>query len=191
MNKILHFLARLDSVAPTAIRIGLAIVFIWIGSLKFADYEAEGIVPFVANSPFMSFFYEHPEQYADHLGQEGAYDEQNHAWHVANNTYGFSYGLGIFLIAAAILVLSHRIVPLWSAIGSALIVLMTLGTLSFLITTPEAWIADAGARDSGFPFLSGRGRLVVKDAVILGAALFSMSQSARLYLYRISNSNSK
>ena len=28
--------------------------------LKFWNYEAEGIVPFVANSPFMSFFYDKP-----------------------------------------------------------------------------------------------------------------------------------
>ena len=29
-------------------------------ALKFAPYEADSITPFVANSPFMSFFYEHP-----------------------------------------------------------------------------------------------------------------------------------
>ena len=39
------------------IRISILIIFVWIGGLKFWNYEAEGIVPFVANSPFMSFFY--------------------------------------------------------------------------------------------------------------------------------------
>ena len=29
----------------------------WIGGLKAFQYEADGIVPFVTNSPFMSFFY--------------------------------------------------------------------------------------------------------------------------------------
>lgn len=36
------------------IRIAILVVFVWIGGLKFFHYEAEGIVPFVANSPFMN-----------------------------------------------------------------------------------------------------------------------------------------
>ena len=39
------------------IRVAVLVIFVWIGGLKFWNYEAEGIVPFVANSPFMSFFY--------------------------------------------------------------------------------------------------------------------------------------
>lgn len=42
---------------PGVIRVAILIIFVWIGGLKFWNYEAEGIVPFVANSPFMSFFY--------------------------------------------------------------------------------------------------------------------------------------
>ncbi|WP_083505527.1 DUF417 family protein [Pedobacter ginsenosidimutans] len=36
----------------------------------------------------------------------------------------------------------------------------------------------------GFPYLSGRGRLVLKDIVILGEAIVQMRESARLYLSR-------
>ena len=39
------------------IRIAIFIVMVWIGGLKAFQYEADGIVPFVSNSPFMSFFY--------------------------------------------------------------------------------------------------------------------------------------
>ena len=39
-------------------RVAILVIFVWIGGLKFWNYEAEGIVPFVANSPFMSFLYE-------------------------------------------------------------------------------------------------------------------------------------
>jgi len=60
--------------------------------------------------------------------------------------------------------------------------LVTLGTLSFLVTTPESWVPNLGDADYGFPFLSGRGRLVIKDIVILGGSLITMSQSAQLYL---------
>lgn len=37
------------------IRVAILVIFVWIGGLKFWNYEAEGIVPFVANSPFYEF----------------------------------------------------------------------------------------------------------------------------------------
>ena len=51
--------ARLDRLGFAMLRLGLVVVLCWIGGLKAANYEAEGIVPFVANSPLMSFFYHH------------------------------------------------------------------------------------------------------------------------------------
>jgi uncharacterized membrane protein YkgB len=59
---------------------------------------------------------------------------------------------------------------------------MSLVTLSFLITTPESWVANLGDAHHGFPYLSGRGRLVVKDVIMLGAGLLTMADSARLAL---------
>lgn len=181
---IAHQIARLEDMAKNATRFGIVVVFIWIGGLKFFTYEADGIVPFVANSPFMSFFYNTPDAYKTHQNKEGELVQANHEWHLQNNTYGFSKGLGIFLIAAGILVALHKVTPFWSMVGSLLIFLMTLGTLSFLATTPESWVPNLGDPDFGFPFLSGRGRLVVKDLVILGGALITASQSAQLYLKR-------
>ncbi len=34
----------------------------------------------------------------------------------------------------------------------------------------------------GFPYLSGRGRLAIKDAIMIGAALVTMADSAKAYL---------
>jgi hypothetical protein len=48
---------------------------------------------------------------------------------------------------------------------------MALTTLSFLITTPEAWVPALGDANHGFPYLSGVGRLIVKDSIMLGAAV--------------------
>jgi len=48
--------------------LGLIIVLCWIGGLKFADYKADGIVPLVANSPLMSFFYHYPADPAPGIG---------------------------------------------------------------------------------------------------------------------------
>ena len=39
-------------------RYGLVVVIGWIGLLKFTSYEAQGIQPLVANSPFMSWVYD-------------------------------------------------------------------------------------------------------------------------------------
>ncbi len=52
----------------------------------------------------------------------------NCKWHTANDTYGFSKGLGVFLVTMAPLVAFHNVVPLPSMIGSLLIVIMSLGT---------------------------------------------------------------
>ena len=67
MEKYLHLLSRGDKIGRTLIRLSIAIVFMWIGLLKFVPYEADSITPFVANSPLMSFFYEHPEDYKQYL----------------------------------------------------------------------------------------------------------------------------
>lgn len=56
MEKYLRILGKGDRVGLTLIRLSIAIVFIWIGLLKFVPYEADSITPFVANSPVMSFF---------------------------------------------------------------------------------------------------------------------------------------
>lgn len=55
MTVILQLSASLKATGVNLIRVAIFIIFIWIGGLKFWNYEAEGIVPFVANSPFMSF----------------------------------------------------------------------------------------------------------------------------------------
>jgi reactive chlorine resistance protein C len=35
----------------------LAIIYAWFGGMKFTDYEAQGLVPLVENSPLLSWFY--------------------------------------------------------------------------------------------------------------------------------------
>jgi reactive chlorine resistance protein C len=69
-----------------------------------------------------------------------------------------------------------------SAVGSFLVVVMSFVTLSFLITTPEVWVPALGSTEHGFPLLSGAGRLVIKDAIMMGAAMVTMADSAKAYL---------
>jgi reactive chlorine resistance protein C len=65
---------------------------------------------------------------------------------------------------------------------------MSFVTLSFLVTTPECWVPALGDAQHGFPYLSGAGRLVVKDAIMMGAALVTMADSAKVYLRKRASS---
>jgi uncharacterized membrane protein YkgB len=76
----------------------------------------------------------------------------------------------------------HPWLPQVAAVGSFLVFVMSLVTLSFLVTTPECWVPPLGDAHHGFPYLSGAGRLVVKDAIMMGAALVTMADSAKAYL---------
>jgi uncharacterized membrane protein YkgB len=176
----------MDRIGVAVTRLGLIIVLVWIGGLKVARYEADGIVPFVANSPFMSFFYAHPGEYKQHKNPEGAVVPENRAWHEANGTYPFALGLGAVIVLYGLLLCLHPWLPQAAAVGSFLVFIMSFVTLSFLITTPECWVPNLGDTVHGFPYLSGAGRLVIKDAIMMGAALVTMADSARVYLARTS-----
>ena len=43
--------------ALAPLRWALIIVFLWFGGMKLTAYEANGIAPFIANSPFMSWLH--------------------------------------------------------------------------------------------------------------------------------------
>lgn len=182
MVKLYELAARMDKVGVTVTRIGLIVVLLWIGGLKAFRYEADGIVPFVANSPFMSFFYADGDNYKPHMNPEGVLNSENRAWHEANHTYEFAYGLGAVIVLYGLLLCLHPWLPQAATVGSFLVFVMSFVTLTFLITTPQSWVPNLGDAQHGFPYLSGRGRLVVKDAIMMGAALVTMADSAKAYL---------
>jgi uncharacterized membrane protein YkgB len=174
--------SRLENLGIHLIRLGVAIIFLWIGALKFVPYEADSITPFVANNPVMSMFYAHPDQYKEHLTHEGQLDPAKREWQTANHTYAFSNGLGTVEILIGLLVLSYLFSRRLGMVGSVLAFLTPLVTLSFLITTPEAWVQSAGDAEFGFPYLSGGGRLVLKDVLMLAGAVVMIADSARQLL---------
>lgn len=182
---ILTVASRLDRVAMGMLRLGLVVVLVWIGGLKFAAYEADSIVPLVANSPLTSFVYHNPApEYKHYLNKEGELKPTNRTWHRSNGTYPVSYGLGAIIVSLGILIALYPVRPELSAIGSFLLIFMALTTLSFLITTPEAWVPALGDSNHGFPYLSGVGRLIIKDSIMLGAAFLTMTDAARESLRR-------
>lgn len=184
MTSAFEMMARAESLGATVARIGMIVVLLWIGGLKMIPYEADGIVPFVANSPFMSFLMDSPQDYKAHMNPEGKLVPENRQWHTAHGTYGASYVIGAMIVTLGLMLCLNPWLPQVSAVGSLLIMGMAFVTLSFLVTTPESWVPALGDAHSGFPYLSGRGRLVIKDAIMMGAAMFTMADSAKTYLRR-------
>jgi uncharacterized membrane protein YkgB len=93
--------------------------------MKFTAYEAHGIQPLVANSPFLSWTYQ------------------------LFSVQAFSYVLGIVEIATALMIAVRPLSAKVAAIRSGIGVVMFLTTISFLFSTP-GWEASLG----GFPALA-------------------------------------
>nr|WP_315201532.1 DUF417 family protein [uncultured Flavobacterium sp.] len=183
MNKLITILANSQSHFINLARVSIFIVMVWIGGLKAFQYEADGIVPFVANSPFMSFLYtkEAPE-YNKFKNLEGKTVQKNIDWHKENGTYIFAYGLGIVIVIIGTMTLLGIWFSKIGMLGGVLTFGMSLITLSFLITTPEVYVPNLGGDfptpNFGFPYLSGAGRLVIKDVIMMAAGLICASDSA-------------
>jgi uncharacterized membrane protein YkgB len=130
------------------VRYGLVVVIAWIGALKYSAYEAAAIHPLIANSPLMSWFYN------------------------ILTVRALAAALGTLEIIAAVLIALRVVSPRVSAVGSAMAIVLFLGTLSFLFTTPGV---TAGG---GFPVLSVLpGQFLLKDLVLLGASLWTLGDS--------------
>jgi uncharacterized membrane protein YkgB len=144
--------SQVEAVGRELTRYGLVVVVGWIGLMKFTAYEAEGIRPFVANSPLLSWVYG------------------------PLSVPGFSALLGVVEVAIAILIAARPFAPRVSAFGSALAVGMFLTTLSFLSTTPGVWEPSLG----GFPALSAvPGQFLIKDLALLGISLWTLGEAWR------------
>ena len=142
--------SRVEAVGRELARYGLVVVVAWIGLMKFTAYEAEGIRPFVANSPLMSWVYG------------------------PMSVRGFSAVLGVVEVGIALLIAARPFSPRASAVGGGLAVGMFLTTLSFLLTTPGVWEPSLG----GFPALSAvPGQFLIKDLALLGISLWSLGEA--------------
>lgn len=192
--QLLGLLASWQGHFMNLMRVSIFIVMAWIGGLKAFQYEADGIVPFVTNSPFMSFLYHNSDntalnekgervaEYTLYKNPEGKMVAKNIEWHKQNGTYVFSYGLGTMIVTIGLLVLLGIWFSRVGVLGGVLTFGMSLVTLSFLITTPEAYVPNLGGDlptpAYGFPYLSGVGRLVVKDVIMMAGGLIVASDSA-------------
>jgi len=86
---------KAQALGAHVIRYGLALVILWIGLMKFTNYEAVGIQPLVASSPLMGWMYS------------------------ILSVREFSAGLGVVEITIAVLIALGLRFPRASAVGSA------------------------------------------------------------------------
>ena len=201
MQKFLQALAGSQKYFVNYVSVAIFIVMAWIGGLKVVQYEADGIVPFVTNSPFFSYMYSKKDivdngkgkmvaEYNLHKNPEGLVVPKNIEWHKQNGTYAVSYLIGAMICTIGTLVLLRIWFPKLGLIGGLLTFGMSIVTLSFLITTPETWVPNLGnpalgiteSPNHGFPYLSGAGRLVLKDIIMSAAGLIVASNAARRLL---------
>lgn len=132
-------------------RYGLVVVIGWIGLLKFTAYEAQGIEPLVAHSPFMSWVY-------------GVF-----------SVGAFAALLGVVEVGTAVLLAVKPWWPRLSALGSVASIGLFVATISFLFTTPGVGEASAG----GFPLLSMTGQFLIKDVALLGLSVWTLGDALR------------
>lgn len=130
-------------------RYGLVIVMAWFGAMKFTSYEAQGIQPLIAHSPFMSWLY--------------------NVFSVST----FSTLLGLVELAAALLLSLKPLWPSASIVGSVMAIGLFIATISFLFTTPDVFDDAAG----GFPLLSTDGGFLLKDVALLGLAVWTLADA--------------
>ena len=141
----------IDAVGGLGARYGLVIVIAAFGLLKFTNYEAQGIQPLVSESPVMSWLYD------------------------IFSVYTFSLLLGVFELAAAVLIAVKPWWPKVSTVGSALAILLFVATISFLFTTPGVFDESVG----GFPLLSLTGGFLIKDVALLGISVWTLADALR------------
>jgi uncharacterized membrane protein YkgB len=128
-------------------RYGLVIVLAWIGYGKYVKMEARVLIE---HSPLMSWIY--------HFLSAGA----------------VAATLGTAEIIAAILIAQRPVSPAASAAGSAMAIVLFLGTVSFLFTTPGLAVGQL----AGIPILGAQpGQFLLKDVVLLGVALWTLGEA--------------
>lgn len=128
-------------------RYGLVVVLAWIGFGKYAKMEARVLIE---HSPLMAWMYD--------VLSVGA----------------VAKALGTAEITAAVLIALRPLWPKASAVGSAMAVVLFLGTLSFLFTTPGLVVAHY----DGIPVLGAQpGQFLLKDLVLIGVALWSLGDA--------------
>lgn len=134
--------------SAVVLRYGLVVLILWFGLFKFTPTEAQAIQPLVANSPLLSWLY------------------------AVTTLRGASAVIGVAEIVIALLMAARPFSARVSAVGSVGAIVMFLTTMSFLATTPGSF-----GRVDGFLVPTGAGGFLIKDLLLLGAAMWTAGEA--------------
>lgn len=138
----------LSRAGATVSRYGLVLVLLLIGVEKFTTAEAQGIRPLIENSPLMAWMYS------------------------VMSLQAVSNLIGAIEISIAFLMALRPFSARVSFFGSLGAAATFLITVSFLLTTPGVLVPG-----HWFPFLGDVGQFLIKDLVLLGAAVWTAAEA--------------
>jgi reactive chlorine resistance protein C len=127
---------------------GVVLPLLFIGGLKFTQFEVEALKPLIGGAPWLSWMY-------------AVFGEA-----------GTSYLLGVVEITTALLLIVSPWFPRAGIVGGAIATLTFLTTTSLLFAIP-IWEPAAG----GFPALNGGGGFLIKDVALLGISMAALGEN--------------
>jgi uncharacterized membrane protein YkgB len=146
-----RLLVYAEPISRTGFYVSLAIIYAWFGGMKFTDYEAQGLVPLVENSPLLSWFY------------------------ALLSVRGFSNFLGFLELSIGLLIVLRLVNPIFSAAGGLLSAGLFATTVSFMISTPGVIVPELG-----LPAITvAPGQFLLKDVGLLAASLWVFVDSLK------------
>ncbi|WP_082813678.1 DUF417 family protein [Bradyrhizobium sp. DOA1] len=140
-----------EPVSRIGLYVSLAIIYAWFGGMKFTDYEAQGLVPLVENSPLLSWFY------------------------AVFSVRGFSTFLGFVELSIGLLIALRLASPLFSVAGGLLSAGLFVTTVSFMVSTPGVVVPELGV-----PAITvAPGQFLLKDVGLFAASLWIFVDSLK------------
>lgn len=130
--------------------IGMIVMLLWAGAFKMTTPGAEGIIPLVSNSPFISW---HFKVFGPYIGSDI---------------------IGATEWTAAILFIVGFVRPKAGLIGALVSALMFFITSTMLLSTPGVTIAWNGLR-----YMNNLGLFLFKDVISLGVSLYFITYYGR------------
>lgn len=130
------------------LRAAMVIIFFFFGYQKWWVYEAQRLVPYISNGPFIFWLY-------PAFGVRGA------SWFLGSCewTFGALLFLGFW----------NKKLGVLGALGSCA---TFVGTVTIIPFMPDGWDASAG----GFPAMTGNVPFLMKDVVLLAVSVYLLKQ---------------
>ena len=154
INSLVNFLTRLgllkEDLDYHLLRAAMVLIFLLFGYQKWFEYEAQMLIPFISNGPFISWLY-------PVFGIRGA------SWFLGCSEWLFG--------ALLFLGFWDKRLGVLGALGSTV---TFIGTVSIIPFMPNGWAASAG----GFPAMAGNVPFLMKDVVLLTVSIYLLKQDS-------------